>query len=1089
MLELELSDAKVLASQKVAEASSILAKFEEVQETMNEANLMVNALVAANETSKLAIERLKKTEISLVNEVQNLQSSNVQKEQQYEHLEKQFNLNLAETKNLVQVLEEFLLQLQTSFKQELMSIFSDIHCLKSQLLHSTNLTRTWLEDIWSEIISKDCAVSVLHLCHIGILLEAVTGLNAENSFLHHGLCESNSIIADLKEHNFRAKRELETCSVLKGKLLVDIKNSFRRITRKEDETGELSSKLNSFEQKIFDLQLQEESMLARSNSMGSELALLMKELNMNNRNALAVLLDQKKLLEERDFILKELDGLIYDPLSRPDKIPYSLQARNIDLKEGIGNYKGLVQSQTEVILMDLSAKDFELLILTSELEQKITALQHMSVRTIDLEKEQDKLRAFLENVKKETIFVKVDEELEKQILMDTTVEVALLKEEVEALHHQLDLAQSVRHDLLLKFKQSSERAAELEDEGKALERELLSLKEVSDKQLSDLSSQSTQLTSLQDLHDEVSLLQDLISRHQNCLDEKSRELTEIKGRYDVALKELESKDQGMEIQMNRMNGMVDANETLKCELSQATEAIEKLSAQVQVLKIETERLSKDLQMKENALECSSNCVSVLDIENQNLQDNVSLLQSSISRLQTELDSKTDEVTEIQHSNSIALDNFELEKLEMVNLRGKIDALEVENEKLKSEAQNIKAEHQRVLGDLERKNLELESCSSSICAFDQKNHKLQEAICTLEACIPNLHHDLDMKDAELKEVCSAHSIIAKELDVRTHDIEVQINLANALKAENSSLRNELVFGNQRKDEILTLVNLNLERFFGAMQAVDLIGKKVFQALDGRSTALLDVMFQQYIEFEEMASNFLAESEYLEMLAQDLISENSSLQAELVRKDEVLKGLLFDLSLLQESASNAKDQKDEFVNIATALETVEDELALKSNELEEAAAHAQLLEAQLLEKDDRISTLELELFQVKESLKLFSHENLHLKAHVDELLVSKNSIEDELMEKSKVTERLEEEHIEMNTSLEKVNCYLEGLKDDLSKATAERDCLDSEVLVLKEQLEMTRALAEENEAIATEARQVFSDFDFHSSITGGTTFSLI
>lgn len=1091
MLELELCDAKVLAFQKVAEASSILAKFEEAQDTMKEANIMVNALVAANETSKLEIERFKKTEMSLVNEVQNLQSSNVQKEQEYELLESQFHSNLEETRNLVQVLEDIVSKLQTSFKEELMSVVSDIHCVKSQFLHSANLTRTWLEDIWSEIIRKDCAMSVLHLCHIGILLETVTGLNAENSFLHHGLNESNSIIADLKKHNFRAKRELEMCSVLKGKLLVDIKNSFRRITRKEDETGELSPKLSSFEKKISDLQLQEESMLARSNSMGSELALLVRDLNMNNRNALASLLDKKKLLEERDFIFKELDGLINDPLSGSDDISSSLQAGNIELMEGIGNYKDLIQTQTEVILMDLSAKDLELLFLTSELEQQTTGLQHMAVRMIDLEKGRDKLSTLLENFKREMIFVKVDEELEKQISMDVTVEVALLKDVVAEMQHQLDLAQSVRDDLLLKFKQSSERAAKLENEKKAIEIEILSLKEVSDKQLSDLSSQSTQRIRLQDLHDEVGLLQDLISRQQNSLDEKSRELTEVKGCYDISLKELESKNQEMEIQIKQMNVVVNANETLKCELNEATEARDKLSAQIQVLKIETERLSKDLQMKETALEGSSNRVSVLDVENQKLQDDISFLQSSISRLQTELDSKTSEITKIHQSNSIALDNFELEKQEMLNLMGKIDALEVENEKLKSEAQNIKAEHHRVLEDLQRKSLELESCSSSMCVFDQKNHKLQETICSLEACITSLHQDLDMKDIELKEVCSSHSIIANELDVRTHDIEIQINLVNALKAENSSLRSEIMFANQKKDEILTLVDLNLERFFVVMRAMDLIEKKVFQVLDGRSTALLDVMFQKYSEFEEMVSNLITESEHLEMFAQELISENSFLQAELVRKDEVLEGLSFDLSLLQESASNAMDHKDEFEKIAIALETVEDELALKSNELDESVSHGQMLEAQLLEKDERISALELDLSKEQESLKLFSHENLHLKAHVDELLVTKNSIEDELMEKSKITERLEDELIEMSTSLEKLNFYLEGLKGDLSKVTSERDCLDSEVLSLKEQMEMTRALAEENEAIATEARQVSSDFGSHShtSISGGITCSLI
>ncbi|XP_058103734.1 kinesin-like protein KIN-12D isoform X1 [Magnolia sinica] len=60
--------------------------------------------------------------------------------------------------------------------------------------------------------------------------------------------------------------------------------------------------------------------------------------------------------------------------------------------------------------------------------------------------------------------------------------------------------------------------------------------------------------------------------------------------------------------------------------------------------------------------------------------------------------------------------------------------------------------------------------------------------------------------------------------------------------------------------------------------------------------------------------------------------------------------------------------------------------------------------------------------------------------------------------------------MSDSLGQMNHNLEGLKSDLNEVTKGRDCLDSEVLVLKEQLEMAQAVAEENEAIAIEARQM-------------------
>ncbi|KAG5069202.1 hypothetical protein JHK85_001579 [Glycine max] len=60
------------------------------------------------------------------------------------------------------------------------SLAYDLECLKSQCLYSTKLIQPWLEKIWFEIVFNDCAMSMLHLCHMGILLETVTRMHAEN---------------------------------------------------------------------------------------------------------------------------------------------------------------------------------------------------------------------------------------------------------------------------------------------------------------------------------------------------------------------------------------------------------------------------------------------------------------------------------------------------------------------------------------------------------------------------------------------------------------------------------------------------------------------------------------------------------------------------------------------------------------------------------------------------------------------------------------------------------------------------------------------------------------------------------------------
>ncbi|KAF6160589.1 hypothetical protein GIB67_019529 [Kingdonia uniflora] len=729
-LVLELSDAKNVVAYKTAEASNLVVKCEEAQITMKEANTMLNALLVANEGSKSEIERLNKTEATLtverdflVHEVKRLNSST-------DKLENQFSADLSEIADIIT-------QVKTTFMEEFKSINCELHSFNSQILHSMNLTRSWLEDIWFDIIEKDCTVSVLHLCHMGVLLEAVTGLNAENGLLNHGLCESNSIVADLKEHNVKAKRELEMCRTLKGKLLVDIESSFDRILRKEDETGKLCAKLGSFEKKILNLQLQEEFMLARSNYMGSELSLLMKEVDLSNT-------DTDKLFE----------------------------------------------LQAESFSVELTGKEFESLIFVSELKEVV-------LQKDDLERENHFFNEVLENMKKEVIFLMTEAELKKQIFTELEFDVPFLQKAVEE-------ANDDRNDLSQKLKMLGLKISEMGDVNKALELDKKGMEEIS------------------------------------C-----------------------------------------ENDKLQDKLAEVMQTNERFLAQVQ------------------------------------------------------------ELVELRHSQSILLEDLSLGKAEM----------------------------------------------------DTKN-----------------------------------------------------NVIKALKEDNSSLRSELIVVHQDKDDLISLLRLKAKYIDESVQAVDMLGSKLFRVQDAKNIPMLDRMFEEICENKDMASKLISEFTCLEKLENELISESMSLQAELSRKDEVVEGMLFDLSLLQESASCAKDQRNEFEKLVVSMEF------------------------DLKKKINMISDLELDITAERESLKLVLDENVRLRAKFEDALLAKCYVNDELTERIKVVERLEEELYVMDNALGQMNTYLEGLKNDLNEVTSERDHLDSVVPVLKEKLEMAQSLAEENEAIAIEARQI-------------------
>ncbi|XP_019248305.1 PREDICTED: kinesin-like protein KIN-12D [Nicotiana attenuata] len=143
LLEAELCDAKAVAAQKTTEAFCILAKFEEVQDTMKDADIMINELMIANESLKLDIKDLKRKEISLaeqrdilVNENQSLQSAN-DLNNMHSRLEHEFESDLAMMQRLVLEMEDIVSQTTTTSTDELKSVTTDLLIRKSQL-HESN---------------------------------------------------------------------------------------------------------------------------------------------------------------------------------------------------------------------------------------------------------------------------------------------------------------------------------------------------------------------------------------------------------------------------------------------------------------------------------------------------------------------------------------------------------------------------------------------------------------------------------------------------------------------------------------------------------------------------------------------------------------------------------------------------------------------------------------------------------------------------------------------------------------------------------------------------------------------------------------
>ncbi|EPS64519.1 hypothetical protein M569_10262 [Genlisea aurea] len=454
IMEKEIDDAKAHAEQKVLEASCILEKFEEIQETVREADITINELMIANESLKLTAQELRQKESdfnhqrsTLLDEVKSLKMSHMQKDHKYKILDSKYGTDFVLIKGMFSELEDALSSSQASADKEWASASLDHAGMKSQLQKLSESFKGMLEEVWSEVIINDCAASVLHICLLGSLLEKVAGLNAENGLLLHDLSESNSLVSKLQEHNFRSRKELEMNSAIKRVLVADIQNSYSRVSR---EIGE-ALKLTSFKKKIQDLQLLEEKILQRHEDLVCELCEMMKELDLCTGTVIASSLDQERLVKERDAQLqyqeeifmveafaKDIDFLI---LSTELNQMYLLKENtqedctsSFEVMEHLKKdmvLKGIEAACREMVLLDWERENKVLL---KDLEMKEVALQSSSVHITELCQKIQVLQNDVSSSKNESN--RLVSELEKK--NEKVLRMSCLENENEMLQHQLD---------------------------------------------------------------------------------------------------------------------------------------------------------------------------------------------------------------------------------------------------------------------------------------------------------------------------------------------------------------------------------------------------------------------------------------------------------------------------------------------------------------------------------------------------------------------------------------------------------------------------------------------------------------------------
>ncbi|KAL2464460.1 Phragmoplast orienting kinesin-1 [Forsythia ovata] len=372
--------------------------------------------------------------------------------------------------------------------------------------------------------------------------------------------------------------------------------------------------------------------------------------------------------------------------------------------------------------------------------------------------------------------------------------------------------------------------------------------------------------------------------------------------------------------------------------------------------------------------------------------------------------------------------------------------------------------------------EIKQLRSHIHLRDGENEVLQDHIHHSLREIGNLAHSLEGSFLQMQR--GVEELLNSAYDDAFHLVQETLNVTCNLR---SSLE-DVMCRTMENDITSFVLQRHMGEFFHKFRRLNLTSNFHTSPLQEGCLTVIDLE-RGYVrcnkdstapsvqwQGDQTAKVSKREIKELALVQDDAIIENCELKRELERKDVLLKGLLFDFSLLQESLCNRKDSKDEIEESIVTLNRVKHELHLKTVQLNDILSHNTKLESRLTEAEQALCISKSELEKVRGTLEFLSEQNAELQLLTKDLYLKKSEAEELLEEQREIVKSLEKERIHRHLSSEKQLIYsMKDIEDDLRRVSLERDQLVEQLCSLQDRLDMACSLADENEAIAVEARQ--------------------
>ncbi|KAL8120393.1 kinesin-like protein KIN-12C isoform X2 [Apium graveolens] len=355
------STMKLVADGELSPDCRFFIQFEEACASMQEAEIMINALLKANENSTLLTSKYKQSreilmleKASLVEENKQLKISLHLKDAENEKLHYQIRDSLADMSNMMSLLERSFLHMRKDTEAMCKDIYSNAFILAKEIQSIISFSRLSVEDIYAQLLEEKFASFVLHQFSVAEYFKNYRNLDGllNNHPDRFRVCLNNQLLinmiadkVDTSLNSEKSEQELDQTAVT---TTVDAFEMGLTLQDKVNDKSELQKEL-------------EDSNIKQLKEKGEDIKTLEKEV------VLAKLSPERQLLSsleriENDLrnVTEEREQLCKQVVSLQDRLSRATEASAVETQQEVeASMIHIEQKEEEVKILKQLVKELE----------------------------------------------------------------------------------------------------------------------------------------------------------------------------------------------------------------------------------------------------------------------------------------------------------------------------------------------------------------------------------------------------------------------------------------------------------------------------------------------------------------------------------------------------------------------------------------------------------------------------------------------------------------------------------------------------------------------------------------------------------